>query len=343
VTAGTTYVASYHVDSGGFAVDASYFSGAPTQGSLLRALSNTEGGGNGVFKFGPSGFPDQTYNASNYWVDVVFDTTASDTMAPTVSGRAPAPGATKVDVLSTVSGTFSEDVTPASISFVLRDAGNQVVPSTVGYNAGTRTATLTPNTALSLATTFTATLSGATDLGGNSMTPVSWSFSTPTCPCTIWDSSATPAVPSIGDSNPWELGVRFRPQVSGYITGIRFYKGPANTGTHTGSLWSNGGALLTTASFANETATGWQEVTFATPVAVTAGTTYVASYYTSNGGFSWNEFYFSAAGLLSSPLRALRDGEDGSSGVYRFGSSGFPDQSYHAANYWVDVVFSPTP
>ena len=61
------------------------------------------------------------------------------------------------------------------------------------------------------------------------------------------------------------------------------------------------------------------------------------------GGFSWNEFFFSAAGVFRSPLVALRDGEDGPSGVYRFGASGFPDQTYHAANYWVDVVFSPTP
>jgi hypothetical protein len=242
-----------------------------------------------------------------------------------------------------VSATFSEDITPASVSFVLRDGSNAVVPATVSYDGTTRTATLTPNAALSLADTFTATVSGATDLGGNVMAPASWSFSSATCPCTIWDASATPATASVGDTNAWELGVRFRPQVNGYIKGIRFYKGPANTGTHTGSLWSNSGAPLATGTFSGETATGWQQLNFATPVAVTANTTYVASYHTNTGGFSWNEFYFSTAGLLSSPLRALRDGEDGPSGVYRFGASGFPDQTYHAANYWVDVVFSTTP
>ncbi|MEX1254773.1 MAG: DUF4082 domain-containing protein [Dehalococcoidia bacterium] len=343
VTAGTTYVASYHLDNGGFAVDAAYFAGAPTQGTLLRALSDSEAGGNGVYKFGAAGFPNQSYNASNYWVDVTFDTTAPDLLPPTLLGRSPASDATKVDVLSTVTATFSEDVVPGSISFVLRDGSNAVVPSNVGYNAGTRTATLTPNAALALSNTFTATLTGAADLAGNVVAPTSWSFSTATCPCTIWDSSATPAVASVGDSNAWEMGVKFRSQANGYITGIRFYKGPGNTGVHTGNLWSNGGGLLATATFSNETPTGWQQVNFASPVAVTAGTTYVASYHMTNGGFSWNEFYFSATGLLSSPLRALRDGEDGGNGVYRFGSSGFPDQSYHAANYWVDVVFSPTP
>jgi hypothetical protein len=343
VTAGTTYVASYHVDNGGFAVDAAYFAGSPVQGSLLRALSDSEGGGNGVFKFGASGFPNQTYNASNYWVDVVFNTTAPDTIAPAVSSRSPAAGATNVDVLSAVSATFSEDVVPSSISFVLRNAANQVVPSSTGYNAGSRTVTLTPNAALSLGTTFTVTLSGAADPSGNVMAPAVWSFSTAACPCTIWEASGTPAVASVADSNAWELGVRFRPQVSGYITGIRFYKGPANTGTHTGTLWSNTGSQLATATFANETATGWQQVTFATPVAVTAGTTYVASYHTNAGGFSWSGGYFSTAGVLRSPLQALRDGEDGANGVFRFGASGFPDQTYQAANYWVDVVYSPTP
>ena len=31
-------------------------------------------GANGVFKYGPSGFPNSTYKSTNYWVDVVFAT-----------------------------------------------------------------------------------------------------------------------------------------------------------------------------------------------------------------------------------------------------------------------------
>jgi len=33
-----------------------------------------------------------------------------------------------------------------------------------------------------------------------------------------------------------------------------------------GNLWTTSGTLLATATFSNETASGWQEVTFATPV-----------------------------------------------------------------------------
>ena len=37
------------------------------------------------------------------------------------------------------------------------------------------------------------------------------------------------------DHSAVELGVRFSSDVGGTITGIRFYKGPQNTGVHTGS------------------------------------------------------------------------------------------------------------
>ena len=38
--------------------------------------------------------------------------------------------------------------------------------------------------------------------------------------------------------------MKFRATQAGYITGIRFYKGSGNTGTHVGSLWSKTGTLL---------------------------------------------------------------------------------------------------
>ncbi len=71
------------------------------------------------------------------------------------------------------------------------------------------------------------------------------------------------------------LGVAFTADVNGYITGVRFYKAAANTGTHVGACGAPAGTLLAQATFTNETASGWQQVSFSTPVAVTAGTTYV--------------------------------------------------------------------
>ena len=105
-----------------------------------------------------------------------------------------------------------------------------------------------------------------------------------TCPCSIFTTGQTPANPSENDTAAVELGVKFRADVAGFITGIRFYKGTGNTGTHVGNLWTAAGTLLATVTFTGETATGWQQASFATPVAVTANTTYVASYYARSGG-----------------------------------------------------------
>jgi hypothetical protein len=131
--------------------------------------------------------------------------------------------------------------------------------------------------------------------------------------------------------------------VNGTITGIRFYKGSANAGPHTGTLWSSTGQQLATATFTNETASGWQQVTFATPVAITANTVYVASYHAPNGRYAADENYFAAAGVANGPLYALRDGESGPNGVYIYSAATrFPTRIYRATHYWVDVVFMPS-
>src|SRR4029453_9639889 len=88
------------------------------------------------------------------------------------------------------------------------------------------------------------------------------------CPCTIWPPSATPTNASLQDTSAIEVGVKFRSEVAGYITGIRFYKGPTNSGTHVAHLWTLTGTQLASASFVGETAGGWQQVDFATPVAI---------------------------------------------------------------------------
>jgi len=162
------------------------------------------------------------------------------------------------------------------------------------------------------------------------------------CPCSIWDDAATPASPYENDGQPIEVGVKFRSDTPGYVTGLRFYKGAANTGTHVGHLWSATGALLATATFVNETASGWQTVALATPIAIDADTTYVASYHSPDGGFAFSSAYFGAA-VVSPPLRALANGEAGSNAVFAYGPSSFPTQSFNASNYWVDIVFDEEP
>lgn len=83
-------------------------------------------------------------------------------------------------------------------------------------------------------------------------------------------------------------------------------------------LWRATGTLLVSAMFSGETASGWQEVRFATPVAITANTTHVASYYTASGFYSVTPAYFAVA-VYTPPLRALANGDGGGNGVYRYG------------------------
>jgi hypothetical protein len=112
-----------------------------------------------------------------------FTTVLVDTVAPTVTAQTPSPGATGVGSSSNVTATFSEDVQSATIAFVLRDALSAVVQTSFAYNAATRTATLTPSAALAATATYTATVSGAKDLAGNTMAgPATWSFTTAAAP-----------------------------------------------------------------------------------------------------------------------------------------------------------------
>jgi len=220
----------------------------------------------------------------------------------------------------------------------------------VTYTAATQTATLTPSAALLPNTAYTATVKGGsggvTDLAGNPLaTDVAWSFSTGSglnCPCSVFPATAVPSGIATNDPSAVELGMKFQASVSGSITALRFYKGATTTGTHVGSLWTITGTLLASVTFANETASGWQQMNFTSPVAITANTTYVASYHTPVGRYAVNSNYFATAGVDNPPLHAPSTTAGGGNGVYAYGpSSSFPNLTYTAENYWVDVVFQP--
>ena len=346
ISAGTTYIVSYYAPNGRYSVNEGFFDSA-TVNSPLTALADGTDGGNGVYRYGSGGgFPSSSYQASNYWVDVVYTTSGADTTKPTVTDRSPASGATGVATSSSITATFSESVQDSTITWAVTGPGTTAVSGTKTYASSTRTATFTPSAALATSTSFSVTLSGAQDAAGNAMAPLTWTFTTAAaagaCPCSIWASSAVPGTASTADDSAVELGVKFRSTQAGYITGIRFYKGSGNSGTHVGSLWNTSGTKLASVTFSGESSTGWQQALFAGPVAVTAGTTYVASYYAPVGRYSSNNSYFAGAATTNGPLTALRNGTDGGNGVYKYGASGYPTSSYQSSNYWVDVVFSTT-
>ena len=156
----------------------------------------------------------------------------------------------------------------------------------------------------------------------------------------LFDSSTTPATANFSDPSGVEVGVRFTSTNNGQITGIRFYKGSLNTGAHVVDLWSASGALLATATSTNETASGWQQVNFSSPVSIAAGATYVASYHMSNGDYSDTPFYFDT---LQNPTNGSLSAT-ATGGLYAYSSGSiFPNTvSTSGDNYWVDVVFKDT-
>ena len=186
--------------------------------------------------------------------------------------------------------------------------------------------------------------SRAVDDSGNLEVPgpgITISSAGQSCPCTIWSRAAVPATADAGPYAPLELGVQFRADSDGYITGIRFYKSAANTGIHVGHLWSSSGTLLASVTFTGETASGWQQASLSSPVAITANSDYVASYQTSVGHFSLDPGYFATFGVDNSPLHAFADSGGAANGVYAFTSTPtMPAVTYNASNYWVDVVFN---
>ena len=67
-------------------------------------------------------------------------------------------------------------------------------------------------------------------------------------------------------------------------------------------------------------------------------------YHSTVGHYSEDDGYFTASGVDNSSLHALANGVSGPNGVYSYGASSvFPNQTWSAANYWVDVVFLAGP
>jgi len=231
---------------------------------------------------------------------------------------------------------------------------NVATSATVNYGTSAGSLTLSVNnptlatthalvlTGLTTGTVYYYTVTSADTNGTPATSPSSGTASFIENPLlSVWNPSATPVTVDDPDTESTELGVKFRSDVAGYVTGVRFYKGPTNTGTHVGNLWDSAGNDLATVTFSSETASGWQEADFATPIAIAANTTYIVSYFAPSGHYADDANAFATAGVDNAPLHALANGVDGANGVYAYGTtSTFPSQTYSSSNYWVDLVFS---
>ncbi len=290
-------------------------------------------------------FADMGVQPGSLMSGLTLATASTDVTAPVVNITSPANGATLTSN------------NPVTISGNASDVGGVLVGVQISVDGGTTwspvngtsswTYSWTPN----LPGPATIKVRGWDDSGnmgepGAPGTPsninVTISGGAPTCPCSIFPATVSPTLPNDNDGQAIEVGVKFRSSIAGYITGVRFWKGSAsNSGTHIGHLWSSTGTKLGERNFSGETASGWQTVTFTTPVAIAANTTYVASYFSPTGYYSSTNPYFSTA-TTNGYLTALANGTDGSNGVYLYTATGaFPINGFQSQNNWVDVVFTP--
>jgi hypothetical protein len=209
VTAGTVYVATYYSPTGYYNSTDGAFTNPVVHGPLA-ILKDGDQGDNGTYIYG-EGYPTEGFESSNYWVDVDYSN-GVDVTPPTVIFNTPATNATNITINTSVSVTFSENITPATVtssSFVLKDGGGNIIPGTVSYSAGTRTASLLLSSPLDYSTVYTATVSGGSsgiqDLSGNAMvSDYTWSFTTePIPPIPNDDGSGGPILIISSSTNPY--------------------------------------------------------------------------------------------------------------------------------------------
>ena len=323
ITAGTTYTISYHTSVGHYSDTNEFFSDELSVPPLTAPVNA------GVYAYGSgSSYPNRVYKASNYWVQPIVNTGTLPLPPDALSALSVSP--TSVVGGSSSTGTVNlTSAAPAGGIVVTLSSTNATVPGSVTVAGGSTTATFTVTTPVvtsTISAVITASYNGVNETATLTETAQAQS-------ATFWPTTTVPSVPDSGPDNAVELGVQFSCSQAGTITGLQFYKAATDTGTHTGHLWSSAGVSLASVTFTGETASGWQQANFATPVVITAGTTYTISYHTSVGHYSdTNEFFSDELSVppLTAPVNA---------GVYAYGSgSSYPNRVYKASNYWVQPI-----
>lgn len=156
---------------------------------------------------------------------------------------------------------------------------------------------------------------------------------------TLFATTDTP--PSVTtDPTPVELGIRFRAHAPGALNGARFYKAAGSTGPYTINLWNDSGTNIGSATLTGETASGWQYVSFASPITLYTGQIYTISYSLPNGYYSYTSNGLASI-IASQYLSSVAYGDGAGNGVYNNTPGSYPTSSFNSTNYWIDPVFTP--
>ncbi|HEX5084834.1 MAG TPA: DUF4082 domain-containing protein [Blastocatellia bacterium] len=299
---------------------------------------------------------DNSGNQQNPPAEIVVIVAESGPTPPQVLSVTPTEGSIDVPVGIAPRAAFSKAIDPTSLTdstVILQDSQANPVPINIAYDSIAHVVALAPRDLLRLryTETYTATLKGGanephiTDTTGLPLhADYSWTFTAAPQPpipgISLFPSSIRPANLELNDPTPIEVGMKFRSDVDGLITGVRYYKGGPQSGSgHALHLWNNAGTQLFSATFNQEPNNVWMQALI-TPIPIQANTTYVVSYFAPQGHQVAEDGYFTSKGVDNGPLHGLQNGVDGPNGVYHFGESGFPTTASNATNYYVDVIFN---
>lgn len=181
----------------------------------------------------------------------------------------------------------------------------------------------------------------------------------------LWDTDYTPDLVA-QDCGGWELdkagfctaddwrngiefGTRFQTSRAVSVVGVRAYR--IDPAVVTGSLWDGLGNRIATGTFERTSRKGWQDLVFASPVTITPGQTYIASYYTPGTKYAFEYHYFERQATRG-PITALRATDSAPNGVhcYDVAPCAYPSRGFRSTNYWVTPLWqelsdptSPTP
>ena len=191
ITANTTYVASYHTNTGGYSSTPDYFVSKGADNGPLHLLADGIDGPNGVFAYSSTTtFPVGSYRSTNYWVDVIFSVAPPAPRPPAVTLTTPVNTAKSVSVNTAVTVHFNRSMDPATLisaSFQLLDSANTQVAGSITFADSNMTATFTPSAPLAYASTYSAIVrsgpNGVRDTLGTAMTgDYTWTFATEPAP-----------------------------------------------------------------------------------------------------------------------------------------------------------------
>jgi hypothetical protein len=146
--------------------------------------------------------------------------------------------------------------------------------------------------------------------------------------------SLTPDHPTNTQANI-NVGIIFQTTIPGNVIAVRYYRAPASTlQTQIGALWLvSNHSKLGQVNFSGQSASGWQQMNFASPIAILANTQYLISMFIPDGAFVYNSTNPPiTTGVLQAPAGAGQF--DTTAGVL-----GYPANQQAGVNYMVDLVF----